>query len=192
MRTNAELGKVMYPNSAKPPEVAAAAPITDRAAAANVMYGASKSGHVRSIDNAVASCFDRLADPLRDDKERLAEMQHSQRTTKSLLEKADAPPAVAHQVLSPYLEHRTHQRSEEAIMKQWNERGSNQLRSDAGSTEKALQQLAAVETVVQIVKKNDPVLAQDLVRTGTTTDPRFIQGSATIVENLKQQQASNG
>ena len=185
MRTNAELGKVMYPNSAKPPEVAAAAPITDRAAAANVLYGASKSGHVGSIDTAVASAFDRIESTVRDDKERLSQTQHARQTARNLLNRGNVAPSDAHTLLSTYHEYRSRPRSEEALAKRWEgPDGFDRVRRDAGSTEAAMKQLAATEAVLTVIRKEDPVFAADLVRTGASMDPRFIQTSAKIIEGL--------
>ena len=187
MRSHTERAKVMYGGSEKPPETAAATPVTGRAAAAQVLYGASKSGHVGSIDNAVASAFDRIEATVRDDKERLAQTQHARQTAKSLLNRGNIAPSDAHTLLSTYHESRSLNRSEEAIAKRWaGPDGFDRVRREAGSTEAAMKQLAATEAVLKVIKKEDPVFAQDLVRTGASTDPRFIQTSARIIEGLSK------
>jgi len=151
------------------------------------LYGASKSGHVGSIDNAVASAFDRIEATVRDDKERLAQTQHARQTAKSLLNRGNIAPSDAHTLLSTYHESRSLNRSEEAIAKRWaGPDGFDRVRREAGSTEAAMKQLAATEAVLKVIKKEDPVFAQDLVRTGASTDPRFIQTSARIIEGLSK------
>lgn len=189
MRSHTENAKVMYPSSAKAPEVATSAPLTDRAAAANVLYGASKSGHVGSIDTAVASAFDRIEGPLRDDQERLSQVQQARRTAKSLLTRGNVAPSDAHAMLSAYREHRTFKRSEEALAKLWEgPEGFDRLRREAGSTDAAMKQLAATEAVLKIIQKEDPAFSADLVRTGASMDPRFIQTAAKIVDSLAARQ----
>jgi hypothetical protein len=185
MRSHTERAKVMYGGSEKPSETAAARPLTGRAAAAQVLYDASKSGHVGSIDNAVASAFDRIEATVRDDKERLAQTQHARQTAKNLLNRGNVAPSDAHTLLSTYRESRSLNRSKEAVDKAWEgPHGFDLLRREAGSTEAAMKQLAATEAVLKVIHKEDPVFAQDLVRTGASMDPRFIQTSAKIIESL--------
>jgi len=48
-----------------------------------------------------------------------------------------------------------------------------------------MKKLAATDAVLEALKKEDPVFAQDLVRTGASQDPRFIQTAAKIVDSFK-------
>jgi hypothetical protein len=187
MRSHTERAKVMYGGSEKLPETAAATPATGRAAAAQVLYGASKSGLVGSIDNAVASAFDRIESSVRDDKERLAQTQHARQTARNLLNRGNVAPSDAHTLLSTYHESRALNRSKEAVDKAWEgPHGFDRLRREAGSTEAAMKQLAATEAVLKVIQKEDPAFAQDLIKTGASMDPRFIQTSAKIIESLSK------
>jgi hypothetical protein len=187
MRSHTERANVMYGGSEKPTAPAAATPATGRAAAARVLYSAPKSGLVGSIDNAVASAFDRIESSVRDDKERLAQTQHARQTAKNLLNRGNVAPSDAHTLLSTYHESRALNRSKDAVDKAWEgPHGFDRLRREAGSTEAAMKQIAATEAVLKVIHKEDPVFAQDLVRTGASMDPRFIQTSAKIIESLSQ------
>jgi hypothetical protein len=171
----------------KPTEAAAATPVTGREAAANVLYSGSKSAHVGSIDNAVASAFDRIESSVRDDKERLSQTQQARQTAKNLLNRGNVAPSDAHTLLSTYRESRSFNRSEDAIAKRWEgPDGFERLRKEAGSTEAAMKQVAATDAVLKLIHKENPVFAQDLVRTGASTDPRFIQTAAKIVESISK------
>jgi hypothetical protein len=187
MTDHSRRAAVMYPVKTASTEAARSPATTGRAAAGAILYGASKSGQVGSIDNAVASAFDRIESTVRDDKERLSQTQHARRTAKSLLEKANVAPSDAHTLLSTYHESRSLDRSEEAIAKHWQGTdGFDRLRREAGSTEAAMKQLAAAEAVLTVIRKEDPLFAADLVRTGASTDPRFIQTAAKIVESISK------
>jgi hypothetical protein len=187
MRSHTERAKVMYGGREKQPEKTAATPVTGRAAAAKVLYGASQSGHVGSIDNAVASAFDRIEATVRDDKERLAQTQHARQTAKSLLNRGNVAPSDAHALLSTYHESRSLNRTKEAVDKAWEgPHGFDRLRREAGSTEAAMKQLHNTDLLLKRIKKDDPVLSQDLVRTGASMDPRFIQTASKIVESLSK------
>jgi hypothetical protein len=102
------------------------------------------------------------------------------------LEKANVAPSDAHTLLSTYHESRSLNRSEEALAKAWESpHGFDRVRREAGSTEAAMRQLAATEAVLKVIQKEDPAFAQDLVRTGASMDPRFIQVASRIVGDLK-------
>lgn len=186
MTDHSRRAAVMYPAKTASTEAARPPVTTGRAAAGAILYGSNKSGQTGSIDNAVASAFDRIESTVRDDKERLSQTQHARRTAKSLLEKANVAPSDAHTLLSTYHESRSLNRSEEAIAKAWESpHGFDRLRREAGSTDAAMKQLAATEAVLKVIHKEDPAFAQDLVRTGASMDPRFIQTAAKIIDSLK-------
>jgi hypothetical protein len=186
MNPNAQRGAILYRNTAPAATPSPGRALTSREQAGTVLYKKSNSAHVGSIDNAVASAFDRIESSVRDDKERLSQTQHARRTAKTLLEKVNVAPSDAHTLLSTYRESRSLNRSEEAIAKRWTgPDGFDRLRREAGSTEAAMKQLAATEAVLKVIHKEDPAFAQDLVRTGTSMDPRFIQTAAKIIDGLK-------
>jgi hypothetical protein len=150
------------------------------------LYKGSHSTEVGSIDNAIRSTFDPIEAGVRDDRERLEQTQNTRRTLKSLGERSNISPSYMRTMLSTYGEHRAHQRSKEALEKVWEgPHGWDRVRREAGSTEAAMKQLAAAEAVLKVIQKEDPVFAQDLVKTGASMDPRFIQTAAKIVDSLK-------
>lgn len=185
MRSNAELGKVLYPNAARTSEPARPAP-TSRAAAGAVLYGGSQSGQTGSIDNAVRSAFDRIESSARGDAERLRQVQSSREKVRGLLSKANVSPSDAHAMLSVYCQRHGENRSKEALAKHWQgPDGFDRVRREAGSTEAAMKQMAATDAVLEVLKREDPAFAQDLVRTGASQDPRFIQTASRIVDALQ-------
>jgi hypothetical protein len=197
MRSNAELGAILYPKPtapvATPPRVAPPAPtqepgaprVLDRAAAGKALYDASKSGQVGSIANAVASAFDRIEATLIDDKERLERTRQDRRTANSLLEKANVAPSDAHALLSTYREARSLNRSGEALAKAWaGPHGFDRLRLESGSTEAALEKIAQTDALLKRVEKDNPGFAYELRATGAAQDPRFIQTAAKIIEGI--------
>jgi hypothetical protein len=182
---------VMYPAQAAKAEPVRAAPTNGRAAAGAILYGSSKPGQVGSIDNALHSSFDPIEARVRDDKERLAQTQNTREKVRGLATRGNVTPSDLHTLLSPYREARTFPRSEEAIVKRWEgSDGFDRVRREAGSTEAAMKQLAATEALLKVIQKEDPIFAQDLVRTGASQDPRFIQTAARIVDAFNPKQPS--
>jgi hypothetical protein len=187
MRSHTERAKVMYGGSEKAATSVVATPVTDRAAAAKVLYGQSKSGVAGSIANAVASAFDRIEASQVDDKERLERTRHDRRTAKTLLEAANAAPSDAHALLSTYREARSLNRSGEALAKAWaSPHGFDRLRLESGSTEAALKMIAQTDALLKRVEKDNPGFAYELRATGAAQDPRFIQTAAKIVESISK------
>jgi hypothetical protein len=184
--SHTERAKVMYGSSEKPVANASAPAVTGRSAAAAILYGPSRSGQVGSIDNAIRSTFDPIEAGVRDDKERLAQTQNSREKVRSLLHKANVAPADAHAMLSVYGEYRAPSRSEDSLKKAWEgPHGFDRLRREAGSTEAAMGQLARTDAVLKVIQKEDPIFARELVQTGASQDPRFIQVASRIVGDLK-------
>jgi|HubBroStandDraft_1064217.scaffolds.fasta_scaffold340486_2 hypothetical protein len=177
---------VMYPNKTAAPETARSPATTGRAAAGAILYGSNKSGHTGSIDNAIRSTFDKIEASARGDAERLKQVQTTRDKVRGLLEKANVAPADAHTMLSVYGEYHTYRRSEESLAKNWEgPHGFDRLRREAGSTEAALAQVQRTELMLNRIKQDDPIFAADLVRTGASQDPRFIQTAAKIVDALQ-------
>jgi hypothetical protein len=178
----------MYPAKTASTEAARPPVTTGRAAAAAILYGASKSGQLGSVDNAIRSTFDPIEAAARDDAERLKQVQNTREKVRSLLHKGNVAPSDAHQMLSVYGEYHAHKRSEESLKRAWEgPHGFDRLRREAGSTEAAIEQMARTEAVLKVIKQEDPVFAQELVRTGASQDPKFIQTAAKIVDALKPQ-----
>ena len=187
MNQNAQRGAILYRNSTATaaPQSPGRAP-TSREQAGATLYKGSHSTEVGSIDNAIRSTFDPIEAGVRDDRERLEQTQNTRRKLKSMGEQNKIPPSYMHTMLSTYGEHRAHPRSKEALEKVWEgPHGWDRVRREAGSTEVAMKQLAATDAVLKAIHKEDPVFAQELVRTGASMDPRFIQTAAAIIDSLK-------
>ncbi len=123
---------------------------------------------------------------MRGDAEKEKQVQTTREKVRGLLTKANIAPADAHTLLSIYREARAIGRSEEALKKLWDGPcGFDRLRRDSGGTEAAMKKLAATDAVLEVLKKEDPVFAQDLVRTGATMDPKFIETASKIVDSFK-------
>jgi hypothetical protein len=152
--------------------------LSGRDAAAAVLYRSGTSGG--SIDNALSSTFGRLRAGVTD-KETLARLDSQRLNIGKLLREKNVEPADAHKLLSIYVEHKLHKRSDEALEKRWHgPAGYTAVRQDAGSEAAANARLAGTDAVLRAVAKVSPDFARDLVESGASQHADFIATAAKL------------
>jgi hypothetical protein len=134
-----------------------------------------------SIENAVASCFDRIDAGLRDDPERLQQSRATRARMIRVFEERRATPEHTHTICSTFYDHQKIKRSAESLAKRWPMEW-DVIRRTAGSTEEAEKILANAVKFYEAIKQADPVFAQTAKENGSAETAAMILAAANYAE----------